>query len=41
VKLLASDDSGHGNIEAHRLLVRSGDLEQVLAVIEESRIAGK
>jgi hypothetical protein len=36
VKLLTSDDSGYANIEPHRLLVRSADLEQVAAVIDKS-----
>ena len=36
VQLLRSDDSGYRNVEAHRLLVRSDQLEQVLAVIERS-----
>jgi hypothetical protein len=40
VELLASDDSGYGNIYPHRLLVRSADREQVMAAIEESGING-
>jgi len=36
VKLLLSDDSGYGAVQPHRLLVRSGELEQVLAVVEKS-----
>ena len=36
VQLLLSDDSGYGNVEPHRLLVRSDQLEQVMAVIKRS-----
>jgi hypothetical protein len=36
VKLLLSDDSGYGAVQPHRLLVRSGELEQVLAVVKKS-----
>ena len=36
VQLLRSDDSGYGNVEARRLLVRSDQLEQVMAIIERS-----
>jgi hypothetical protein len=40
VRLLASDDSGYGPVQPHRLLVRSDDLEEVLAVVEKSDSAG-
>ena len=36
---LLSSDSWQGELPLYRLLVRSGDLEQVLAVIEKSDIA--
>ena len=36
VQTLLTDDSGYGNVEPHRLLVRVDQLEQVLAVIEKS-----
>ena len=36
VKLLLSDDSGYGNVEAHRLLLFARDLEQVAAIIEKT-----
>ena len=38
VQLLLSDDSGYGNVEPHRLLVRTDQLEHVLAVISRSDI---
>jgi hypothetical protein len=38
VKLLLSDDSGYGPIQAHRLLVRADQRTQVMAVIEKSDI---
>lgn len=40
VELLTADDNGtfsmYGEIQQHRLLVRSGDLAQVLALIQRS-----
>lgn len=39
VELLTADDSGtfrYGEIQPHRLLVRFGELEQVLSVIEKT-----
>jgi len=41
VKLLLSDDSGYGAVQPHRLLVRSGELEQVLAVVRKSDSDGR
>jgi hypothetical protein len=38
VQLMLSDDSGYANVEPHRLLVRSDQLEQVMAVIKRSDI---
>lgn len=40
VKLLFSDDSGYGNVEAHRLLVFVDDLKRVAKVIERADAGG-
>lgn len=36
VKLLVADDSGYGAVQAHRLLVRTDEVDKVMAVVEKS-----